>query len=788
MQVRMLLGALLLVISQVSLLPAQVNLADMHGGTGGLWLPADLKALNAEAMQQMGLAVPVDSVYAPDRPSVSNAIAVLDGGSCTAEAVSPQGLLFTNHHCAFDALAELSSEANDLLSDGFWAYSRSEELPIEGATAGFLIRSQDVTDQVLKEDGSRPDDLQARIEAIQRDATEGSAYEAEVKPVFEGNRYYLFVYEVFRDVRLVGAPPSSIGKFGRDQDNWMWPRHTGDFAMLRVYANAENQPADYSEDNVPYQPRHYLPVSLAGYEVGDFAMIMGYPGSTERYLTSEAIEDELTIYNPDRITLMGDIATLMEQAMRASDAMRLQLSSAYAGLMNGYKYYIGQTEMLRRYRIVAKKARAEEAFQDWAKADPARRESYGNLLPELAQALEQNTPNQRFYTHLIYTVVHPDIAPKGVSFSYLRLRRLQAAARSGRADLMEQVKGEVEAAMPGHFEAFAYELDQRMFAAHFLNLYQNLPEALHPAVFAEIASGELGGEQAGDPSQALNPLDTLPQPEDFKWWQVGKKKAARAAIAEAKAQLAAQEAAEAGQPALSLAERVQQWTEAAYAQSLATDQGRLQAFLVNPDRNLINDDPLLRFANGMLQFYGGNILPAKRGLDQQISELRRRYLAGLMEMYPDRTFYPDANSTLRVSYGTVRPYEPRDGVRYEHQTTLAGVMEKEDPSSLDYQVPAKLKELYQAKQYGRYGVDGTMPTCFITTCESSGGSSGSPTLNARGELIGIAFDGNWEAMTSDIYPISELTRSIVVDIRYVLFVIDEFANADNLIEELTIRD
>jgi len=765
---------------------AQNSLADLHGGTGGLWLPAELKALNAEAMQAMGLQLPIDSVYHPEAPSLTDAVAVLDGGSCTAEAVSPQGLLFTNHHCAFDAIAGLSTEANDRLSDGFWAYSKSEELPIEGSTAAFLIRSEEVTDQLLDDDGTPIGDLEAIISSLEKEAVEGTHYDAKIKPVFEGNAYYLFVYETFRDVRLVGAPPSSIGKFGRNQDNWMWPRHTGDFAMLRVYAGPDGKPADYDEDNVPYQPRHYLPITLEGVEVGDFSMIMGYPGSTERYLTSHAIEQELTVHNPDRIAIMEDVATIMDQAMRADNAVRLALSSSYAGLMNAYKYFIGQTEMLDRYRIVAKKAKAEAAFQAWVEAAPERQAAYGNLLGDLETALEKKRAHQRFYNYLIFTTVHPDIASQGVFFSYSKLRRLQAAVRSDRAEAMAKVKKEVEAAMPAHFEAFFYPTDQQIFVAHFLNFYQNLPQELHPPIFEEIASGKLGGEQAGAVKDDAPEPAPAPKPEDFKWWQFKQKREARERMEAAKAEAMA----EAEDPTVnrSLTERVERWTAAAYAQSLATNQGRLASFLVNPDRTLINQDPLLRFANGVLQFYGSNIAMSMGMLDQQISELRRTYFTALMKMYPEKTFYPDANSTLRISYGTVQPYEPRDGVVYQYQTTLAGVMEKEDPQSIDYRVPGKLKELYQAKDYGRYGVDGIMPACFINTCESSGGSSGSPVVNAEGELVGIAFDGNWEAMTSDIYPIPELTRSIVVDIRYVLFIIDKFAGAQNLIDEMTIRE
>ena len=773
-----------LALALVLALPAwaQKDLSQMHGGTGGLWLPVNLQKYNVEEMKAMGLEIPVDSVYHPEGDDLSDAVVRLNGGSCTAEAVSGTGLLFTNHHCAFDMVAELSTEENDLLTNGFWAYERGEEIPLEGATASFLVRSEDVTERVLAD----PAQMESVIEAIEAEATEGTNYEAEVKPVFHGSEYYLFVYETFRDVRLAGIPPVAIGKYGYDQDNWVWPRHTGDFAILRVYANADNEPADYSEDNQPYQPRHHFPISIAGVEQGDYTMVLGYPGSTQRYLTSHAIEQEIEQNNPDRIELMGDVAAIMDAAMEADNADRIALESSYAGMMNAYKYYIGQNTMLQRYDIVGQKAEAEAAFQEWVAADPERQAEMDDLLSQIETLYEKNAPYERFYNHLVYSTVHPDVAPQGVFYSYSQLATLRQALASGQEAAVNEAVAELRAGLDDHFEGMVLQADKDIFVASFLNLYENLPQEMHPEIFEEIASGVLGGEEEETEEVAPEVEEEVEEAPKQKrrWWQ-RKNRSEPEEEAVAVAEVVVE--AEPDMADWPLEDRVRAWVNAAYAEALATDRDRLEAFLAEPSLERLNADPLLNFGLGMVTYYVYNVARPYNTANQQLEGLQQQYLAALREMYPEKNFYPDANSTMRVSYGTVQPYEPRDGVMYDYYTTLAGAIEKENeaPEDPDFYVPPKLRELYHDQDYGPYG-DEELVTCFITTCQSSGGSSGSPALNARGELVGILFDGNWEAMTSDIYPIPSLTRSIVVDARYVLFVIDKFAGAKNLIEELTI--
>ena len=777
-----LLLALAFILTPSAPLQAQAT-QDLHGGTGGLWLPVNLKKYNAEDMQAMGLQLPVDSLYHPEARDLSEAVVRLNDGSCTAEAVSAQGLIFTNHHCAFDMVAALSSEENDLLTQGFWAASQDEEIPLEGATASFLIRSEDVTEQVLAAGADQVDDAIQQIESalanqlMSEGAAEGQ-YQVEVKPVFHGSEYYLFVYETFRDIRLAGIPPVAIGKYGYDQDNWVWPRHTGDFAVLRVYANADNAPADYDASNPPYRPRHYFPVSLAGVEPGDFTMTVGYPGSTERYLTSHAIEQELAQNNPDRIELMGDVATIMEQAMEANNTQRIALEARYAGLMNAYKYYIGQTKMLKRYDIVAKKQRAEAAFQTWVDQEPKRQEPWGDLLTEMEAAYTQLAPHERVYTHLVYSVAHPDVAPQGVFFSYAELGKMAQALRSRQEAAIAAATEEIRSVAEEHFEGLFPAVDQEMFVATFLNLYENLPEEAHPSIFAEIASGRLsdpGAEAA--PSEDAAPAEE-PKREKRRRRKRRRQKGEAAPVAgTTKSNL----------EALSLEERVQRWATQAYAMALSAHPDSLAAFLAAPEAQRLQADPLYRFGRDMIQLYVMRVAQPYNRLSQQLEGLQQQYLAALREMYPEKNFYPDANSTMRFSYGTVQPYEPRDAVVYQHYTTLEGMMEKEDaaPEDPDYEVPPKLRDLYEAQSYGPYG-DEELVTCFINTCETSGGSSGSPVLNSRGELVGIAFDGNWEAMTGDIDFEPEIQRTISVDIRYILFVIDKFAEARHLIDEMKI--
>lgn len=734
--------------------PALAQQGTAPRSTEGMWLPLKIKELNAEDMRAMGLELSVDEVYNEDAPSVEDGIVRLNGGMCTAEMISPKGLMLTNHHCAYDAIASLSSEDNDLLTDGFWAGSEAEELPVEGATAAFLIRSEDVTEQVLAEGDLNPFQVEEVLERLAAEAVEGTDYDAVVKPMFHGSEYYLFVYEVYRDVRLVGAPPSDIGKFGYDTDNWVWPRHTGDFSLMRVYAGPDNKPATYSPDNKPYQPRHFFPISLQGVEEEDYAMILGYPGSTERYLTSTAVEMALKHGNLDKINVLGTRTEIMKAAMDQSDAVRIKLASEYASLMNSYKYYIGQTTMLERYNIVGKKAAEEAQFQAWAEGDSTRAEQYGEVLGNLAQLHERSVQTDQYMNYLFYGI----LGPSAISFSFQELSGLEAALSSDDPDVQAEAIAEAREVMAEHFKNFVYDVDKDVLAAVLLRTYEDLPPALHPDVLTEI----------------VNPAAPMVEEEETGKKKKKKKKKKSAPV-------------EAVVEMLSPAERIQAWVDQAYATSYASSEARLSELLNNPSPDALANDPLLQFVQGILGHFRSRVATSYYTFGFQVDMLRKVYLQGLREMHSDKHFYPDANSTMRVTYGKVRSYEPNDGVIYEHYTTIEGIMEKMDPDNPDYRVPGRLVELYEDKDYGRYAKDGeALRVCFLTTNDITGGNSGSPVLNARGELIGCAFDGNWEAMAGDIYVFPSLNRTICVDARYILFVIDKFAGASHLLDEMTI--
>ncbi|MCB0839190.1 MAG: S46 family peptidase [Bacteroidetes bacterium] len=719
----------------------------------GMWLPLKVKDLNYDEMKEMGCEVPVDDIYNEEKASLEDAIVKLNGGSCTAEMISSQGLMLTNHHCAYDGIATLSSEDNDLLTDGFWAYSKGDELPVPGGTAAFLVHSEDVTSQLMEAGENAEEKLNELMEAASQDGK----YEVEVKDMFNGTEIYIFAYEIYRDVRLVGAPPSSIGKFGFDTDNWMWPRHTGDFALLRVYAGPDNSPAAYSPDNVPYQPRHFLPISIKGVHEGDYAMVMGYPGSTTRYLTSSAIALALDQSNLDKIQLMGQKAKIMKKFMDKDDHTRITLASDYASLMNTYKYYIGQTEMMDRYDVVGEKKAEEAEFQAWAESDSARNEAYGELLATIETIHERYKPIDHFVNYLYYGALFSD----ATVFTYQQLADLRSTLAKGDQEKIDERFEEGKEAGEEYFKNYFKGIDEQVFTEAFVSFYNNVPSDLHPEVFDQI----------------INPAPKEEVAED-----TGKKKKKRKKKKKDETEM------EEG-PVLTEInpeERIRAWSKKAFETSLAANKDLYMAFIENPNLETIENDPILKFVSGLLNFYTKKIALADATFDYQIDILRREYLKGLREMYSDQNFYPDANSTMRLTYGKVRSYEPKDGVLYNYYTTLAGVMEKEDPNDEEFIVPGKLKELWQKGDYGQYAEDGEMRVNFLTTNDITGGNSGSPVINANGELVGVAFDGNWEAMAGDIHVFPQFNRTICVDARYVLFVIEKYAGAKNLIEELKI--
>jgi hypothetical protein len=694
----------------------------------GMWLPLHIKRLNQADMEKKGLKLSAEEIYSINNSSLKDAVVSL-GGFCTAEVVSNQGLLLTNHHCAYDAIQDHSTPENDYLTNGFWAMNRNEEKPAQGLTAAFLVRMEDVSGRVLAELSDDMSEMERNAKAavisqqIKKEAEDGTHYNAVVKPFFNGNEYYLFVYETFRDVRLVGAPPSAIGKFGGDTDNWMWPRHTGDFSVLRIYAGKDGRPADYSPENVPLTPRHHLPVSLNGVQFGDFAMILGFPGSTNRYLTSFGVKTVMEQVNPARVKVRAKKLSLMKEDMDASDAVRIKYASKYASISNYWKYFIGQIEGLKRLDVKAKKEADEAAFTAWVNADPSRKAKYGDALSMIDKAINE----QRKYNITMAYLQEAALGTEILSFAYgfRELAEVLKRAPDNKeaiAAYTAVLKEEVEE----HFKEYNFPTDKKIFAAMMQMYYQDVPKEQHPDIFKAINSKYKGN--------------------------------------------------------------FNKYADDVFSKSIFASKEKTLNFLADPSAKVLEKDPAFIAINSFMDNYFDNILPQTREIAQALDKGNRLYVAGTIEMNPDKKFYPNANSTMRLTYGQVMGYEPRDGVRYLYYTTLEGVMEKADSTSEEFMVPDKLKELYRNKDYGRYGTDSLMHVAFISNTDITGGNSGSPVINGKGQLVGCAFDGNWEAMSGDIAFEPELQRTISVDIRYILFIIDKYAGAGHLVNEMTLVD
>lgn len=687
----------------------------------GMWLPVSISKILYGEMKEMGLQLTPEQIYDINNASIKDAIVSL-GGFCTGEIVSRQGLLLTNHHCAVSSIQSHSSTEHDYLENGFWAQTMEDELPNEGLYARFLVRMEDVTDQALADvepgmtEENRKRKINGKIRQLQTQATEGTHYDAEVKPIFEGNQFYLFVYETFTDVRLVGAPPTSIGSFGGETDNWVWPRHTGDFALFRVYAGPDGKPAAYSPENIPLNPKHHLPVSLAGYSENDFAMILGFPGSTDRYITSYGLELTMEQTNPHQIKIFDTRQKILREAMRTSDEIRIKYHSKYQRIGNALKYYRGQTLGVEERDVIQNRKDLENRFHAWVEKKNKRKKSYEGVLEAIQQAYDTLSLYQTANVYNRYSGYLVEMIPLAGEFSAL-------TPVLDRADSLVDLSA-FTAALKEHTDEFYKDyhapIDRDVFV-DLMNLYrENVTEVLQP--------------------------DFLQNTDDLQ----------------------------------ALADSV-------YDNSIFTSRERLNAFLDQPDKSVLTTDPAYRIAESLFR-HQGRIMSLMDKAQTQIDSANRLFVRGLMEMSPDKTFYPDANSTMRFSYGTIRGYTPRDAVIYRHYTSMEGIEAKDTPGDDEFDAPDKLLELYRGEDYGPYDENGVMEVNFTSNHDITGGNSGSPVLNGNGELIGIAFDGNWEAMSSDIEYIPELQRSINVDIRYVLFVIDKFAGAGHLIDEMTLVD
>lgn len=696
----------------------------------GMWLPILIDRLNYVDMQKMGLHLTAEELYNINHSSLKDAIVGLSGGGasggffCTAEVVSSEGLIFTNHHCGYNAVQNHSTTEHDYLANGFWALSKAQELKNENFCASFLVRMENLTDSILPflsdtmKESSRTAKIKEIGDRIKKRAAEKGKYETSVKSFYGGNEYYLFVFQTYKDVRLVGAPPSSIGKFGGDTDNWMWPRHTGDFTIFRIYADSANGPTDYSERNVPLKPKYHLPISLKGIKKNDFAMIWGYPGSTSRYLTSYGMEYNISVFYPTIIKIFGKELEVMKERMDVDHQVKIDYAGEYAGIANTWKNFIGQSKMLVKNKVELKKKKTEDDFTAWVNQNEERKAKYGDVLPTLKSGYESlgKIAVPFFYANLAGNGL--DVVGYSQQFGGLEtaLEKKDKAA----------IKEEKESLLKGvdeHFKGQDFAISKKTFA-ELLKLYaKDVPQNELPSIFALIA-------------------------KDYN-------------------------------------NNIDEFANKVYETSIFATPANAKKFLEKPSLKAMKKDLGYQIAESMQAEYGkysGSFMEARGS----ISVANRKFIAGLREMDPKRVPYPDANSTMRMTYGQVLDYYPADAVNYSYYTTLKGVMQKEDPTNDEFIVEQKLKDLYETKDFGQYGQNGEMVTCFLTTNDITGGNSGSPVINGDGQLIGIAFDGNWEAMSGDISFEPELQRTINVDIRYVLFIVDKFAGATNLIDELTL--
>lgn len=693
----------------------------------GMWIPMLLGELNGSHLKASGLKITPEQIYSANKSSLKDAV-MLFGGGCTAEIISDQGLLLTNHHCGYGRIQSHSSLENDYLKNGFWAKTKADELANEGLTVTRIVRMKDVTDQVLKgismdETGeARYRKIQARIAQITEEAVKDTHYEAMVKPFYHGNQYYMFVTEVFRDVRLVGAPPSSIGKFGFDTDNWVWPRHTGDFSLFRIYVGKDNKPAEYSKDNVPYKPLHHLPINLKGQKKDDFSMIYGFPGSTSEYLTSYAVDYILNKSNPARIKMRKTSLGIIDKAMRSNDKVRIQYASKQSRISNAYKKWIGQSKGLTRLKAIERKQTLEKEFQQKTQSNSTYQEQYGSLLSDYEKVYKEQEPYsyaRDYFIELIY------YGPEILRFSSRFSRLVDLSKEEATEEKINEQLASLRKATDRYFKNYDLETDKALFKAMVPIYKDDVDAQFHPALLtAAMAKGSI---------------------EDF--------------------------------------------TEKLYSKSIFSNKENVLAFLDGYKASAakkLEKDPAYKLTDQMFEAYQTQIKPKHNALGNQLVDLDRMYMDGLMKLMKDKTYYPDANSTLRLAYGKVEGYHPQDGVTYKYYTTLDGIIEKYIPDSYEFDVPDKLIELYNNKDYGQYGEDGVMKVCYLASNHTTGGNSGSPALDANGQLVGLNFDRTWESTMSDIIFDPDICRNIMVDIRYVLFIIDKFAGAKHLVDEMTL--
>jgi len=691
----------------------------------GMWLLPLIERLNIGKMTELGFKLSAEDIYSLNKASIKDAI-IIFGGGCTGEIVSSQGLILTNHHCGYGQIQSHSTVEHDYLRDGFWAMSKEEELPNRGLSATFLIRIEDVSSQMLANvkpgmtETERTAALTEARTAIEKKAAEGNNYRAQVSSFYGGNYFYLLIYERYLDVRLVGAPPSSIGKFGSDTDNWEWPRHTGDFSVFRVYSGPDGKPAPYSKDNVPLKPKHYLPVSIKERNKGDFAMIMGYPGRTNRYMTSYEVNELLQIVHPDRIKIRGLKQDIWMKDMQADQKVNIQYSAKYFGSSNYWKYSIGQKGGLERLKVKEKKEEIENQFNKWVVANPERKAKYGESLNMIKTSIEGRAEYYNTIQYLTECLQGCELLSMSGAANFL-----MTALKTGDAQKVTEAVSNVKNMAAGFYKDYNPPTDIKSMKA-MLSVYRtDIPAKFHPDFYVNIVDKKYKGS-------------------------------------------------------------IDKYVDEMFAKSVFASEAKLMAFLNKPVLKTLEND-LIVSTVASIRKTADEVSKGSSQFDAALATGKRLWVAALMEMAPEKTLYPDANSTMRLSYGTVQDYDPKDGVTYKYYTTLQGVVDKYKPADYEFDLPKKLLELNAKKEFGRYASSkGYMPVCFLTTNDITGGNSGSPVMNDKGELIGLAFDGNWEAMSGDIAYETNLQRTIVVDIRYVLWTMDVYAGAKHLVDEMTI--
>jgi hypothetical protein len=693
----------------------------------GMWLYSLLKQLNEKDMQAKGLELTADQLYNVNQSSVKDAILWFNGG-CTGEIISAEGLVLTNHHCGYDVISSLSTSDNNILDNGFWAKSKGEELIPKGSLyVSILVRMEEVTEKVnaalegvsATEKNTK---LQEVYKTIQNEAVEGTHYEARCTEMFKGNKYFVFVYEKFTDVRLVGTPPQSIGKFGHDTDNWMWPRQTGDFSLFRIYADKDNKPATYSPDNVPYKPKHHLPVSLKGVKEGDYAMIMGFPGRTDRYAFAESIKLSLDEVNYSIVDMRDIRLKNWKNVMDVDTDLRLQLSSKYARISNYWKYFIGQSEQLKRFDVYNQKKETEREFQKWAKGKP----EYEGILDKVIEMVSAYRPYAKHGTYLSEGVLANELMT--ITGLMSRIEKLRSEGKNDDADkLIASAEKYLNSVM---WDSRYWDADKEIFAQVLHRFYNDIPKSQHNQEFASLAK-----KYKFD--NGINSFRKL--------------------------------------------------ADDVYKKSMFASKDKSLSFVQKFNDKKLKKDPAYKLYSGFLDYYMSNVDAVVKKYRTEMPELGTKYVKGLMEMNPNKVFYADANSTPRLTYGSVRSYHPRDAVKYSYYSTITGAIEKYVPGDDEFDLDKKFMDLYNAKNFGRYANGkGELVANFITDNDITGGNSGSPVMNGKGHLIGLAFDGNWEAMSGDLVYDDVYKRTINVDVRYILWVIEVHGGAKHLVNEMTI--